>query len=217
MHFFPGASFCVSNVRKLQKLCQVCTLSTKLLFLYPSCYFYLFDHSLTRHRCCSPNILIGGNGQVHMHVMTLLDKFATPTHSCELVMHKINVPKANIVARISPPIFEWYAVRHGCKNIHQNDMCLKEIRLPDESMINHSRLNNQHDWENLYDHLMRKRIFTFIHNHQEIHMCFKMLWGKSWVWAQFGFANHLTLIACYVSYERWVQREKYLKQHTSVP
>ena len=99
-----------------------------------------------------------------MYVMTLLDKFAILAHSCELVMHKVDVPKANIVAIFWLPIFEWNAVRRGFKNRHQNDMCLKEIGLHDESMINHSRLNNQHDWENLYDHLMSKKIFTFILN-----------------------------------------------------
>lgn len=66
-----------------------------------------------------------------MYVMTLLDKFA---HSCELVMHKVDVPKANIVEIFWLPIFEWNVVRRGSKNKHQNDMCLKEIELPDESM-----------------------------------------------------------------------------------
>jgi hypothetical protein len=28
----------------------------------------------------------------------------------------------------------------------------------------------------------------------------------------FGFANHLTLIACFISYEKWVQREKCLSK-----
>ena len=168
--FLLGASFCVSNVRNLQKLYQNCTLWARLLFLCPSCYFYSFDHLLTRHRHCSPNILTCGNGRVHMYVMTLLDKFAILAHSCELVMHKVDVPNANIVAIFWLPIFEWNAVRRGFKNRHQNDMCLKEIGLYDESILNHSRLNNQHDWENLYDHLMSKKIFTFILNCWDFHM-----------------------------------------------
>ena len=30
-----------------------------------------------------------------------------------------------------------------------------------------------------------------------------------WLWPQFGFASHLGLIACFITYEKWVQREKY--------
>jgi len=36
-----------------------------------------------------------------------------------------------------------------------------------------------------------------------------------WQHAQFGFANHLALSACLRPYEKWVQRGKCLKQHTS--
>ena len=28
---------------------------------------------------------------------------------------------------------------------------------------------------------------------------------KKWLWQQFGFTNHLVLIACFVAYEKWVE------------
>ena len=42
------------------------------------------------------------------------------------------------------PIFEWCVVKCGSKYVHQKDMCLRKI-------VNHSSLNDQHTWENLYD------------------------------------------------------------------
>ena len=50
-------------------------------------------------------------------------------------------------------IFEWCVVRYGCKNGHQKDiMCFKEIGLCAQNMLNHSRLNNQHNCGgDLYD------------------------------------------------------------------
>ena len=33
------------------------------------------------------------------------------------------------------PIYEWYVVRCGSKNGHQNDMCLKEIGLHAQNML----------------------------------------------------------------------------------
>ena len=40
-------------------------------------------------------------------------------------------------------------------------------------------------------------------------------WGK-WLWARFEYANHLSLIACFISSEKWVQRDKY-PDNTSLP
>jgi hypothetical protein len=41
-------------------------------------------------------------------------------------------------------------------------MCLKEIGVSAQNMLNHSRLNSQHNWGGLYDHSMSMRTFTVI-------------------------------------------------------
>ena len=38
----------------------------------------------------------------------------------------------------------------------------KEIGVSAQNMLNHSRLNSQHNWGGLYDHSMSMRIFTVI-------------------------------------------------------
>ena len=60
----------------------------------------------------------------------------------------------------------------------------------------HSKFNSQHNWGDLYDHLMSTRIFTWywITCSHEL----RKLWGK-WLWHVFKFANHLVLIACSIS------------------
>ena len=59
------------------------------------------------------------------------------------------------------PIYECYVVWCGSKNIFQIDMCRLEIELQAQKYGNHSRFNNQHDWGNLYDHLISTRISHF--------------------------------------------------------
>ena len=64
-----------------------------------------------------------------------------------------------VTYRNQTPIFKWYVVSCGSKNEHPKrdwTMCSKQV--------NHSKLNNQHNWGNLYDHLMSTRIFTLVMN-----------------------------------------------------
>ena len=74
--------------------------------------------------------------------------------------HKISMPNLGTYSNWTP-IFEWYVVGVGAKNGYRKDKCLKEIGLCTQ---NYSRFNNQHEWKNLYDHLMNIRIFTLIMN-----------------------------------------------------
>jgi hypothetical protein len=62
--------------------------------------------------------------------------------------------------------FEWYMVWCGSKNRYQNNiMCLKDIELRAQNRKNQLRFNGQHNWGDLYDHLMSTRVFTLImHN-----------------------------------------------------
>ena len=58
--------------------------------------------------------------------------------------------------------FLCYVVRCGSRNVYPKDMALKEDWTTCSEYYNHIRFNNQHNWENLYDHLMSRRIFTFM-------------------------------------------------------
>ena len=60
------------------------------------------------------------------------------------------------------------------------------------------------NWKDLYDHLMNTGTFTLIMN--KIFIWAPKLMNKS-LQASFGFASHLTLIACFISNKKWVQRE----------
>ena len=68
-------------------------------------------------------------------------------------------------------------------------------------VVNHSRVNREHKWGDVYDHLMRKRIFSFIMN-KIITYDIQILCEKR-LWTQFGFANHLAIIARFISHEKW--------------
>ena len=57
------------------------------------------------------------------------------------------------------PIFEWFVVSCGSKNMYEKDVCLQEIWIACSNYDNHSDLNNQHDWRDLYDHSMSTRLF----------------------------------------------------------
>ena len=52
---------------------------------------------------------------------------------------------------------------------------------------------------------MNSGIFTLTMN--KIFVWASKLWGK-WLWVWHGFSNHLALIACFIYYEKWVQRLK---------
>ena len=59
------------------------------------------------------------------------------------------------------PTQQWYVVRCGSMNKHQQDICLKETGLRAQDMrviLGHSR----HDSEDLCDHLMKMNFFTLI-------------------------------------------------------
>ena len=58
------------------------------------------------------------------------------------------------------------------------------------------RLDTQHNQEDLYDHLMNTSNFTLIVN--KIFICALKITRKG-LYPQFGFTNHLILIACFIS------------------
>ena len=43
-------------------------------------------------------------------------------------------------------------------------MCLKEVAMTCSKYYHHSRLNNQHDWGDLYEHLIDTKTFTLMMN-----------------------------------------------------
>ena len=74
------------------------------------------------------------------------------------------VDEPNLVTYLNwTPIFEWCVVRCGSMNGYQKDVFERDWTTCSK-YDNHSRLNSQCNWGNLYDHLMGMRIFTFIVN-----------------------------------------------------
>lgn len=67
--------------------------------------------------------------------------------------------------------------------------------------------NSQHDWGYLYEHSKNTNEGRhFDDDEQDICMSCKKLRDK-WVRARFGIVNHLALLVCFVSSEKWVQIE----------
>ena len=60
------------------------------------------------------------------------------------------------------PMFEWYVIRRGSKNIYQKDMFLNRDWTTCSKYDDHFKLNDHHNEEDLYDHLMRTKKFTWI-------------------------------------------------------
>jgi hypothetical protein len=77
------------------------------------------------------------------------------TWICESSKTKVDMPNFNTTI-IWILIFEWYVVMCGFKNGHQKYMCLKEIGLCAQHMLNHSSLDDQHDSGGTYE------IFTLL-------------------------------------------------------
>ena len=66
--------------------------------------------------------------------------------------------------RQQTPVFEWCMVKRGPKNGHQKDV-FKRDRTMCSRFVIHSRLASHHILgRDLYDHVMRKRIFTLMIN-----------------------------------------------------
>ena len=60
--------------------------------------------------------------------------------------YKVNMYNSNITIMWTP-IFEWKAIRCGFEDGHQKGiMCLKEIGLRAQNMLNILGLSSQHDW-----------------------------------------------------------------------
>ena len=100
------------------------------------------------------------------------------------------------------PIFKWCVYRCGSKNRHQKGiMCLKETGLSAQNFFTILGSVNIIGVD-LYDQLMRKRIFTLTMNtisKRALRIIWQMATGT------IGFGNHLALNSSLISYEKWVQ------------
>ena len=74
---------------------------------------------------------------------------STMIRICKSFKTEVDMPNSNIMI-IWTPLFEWYLVMCGSKNGHQKYMCLKEIGLCAQHVLNHSSLNDQHDLGGTY-------------------------------------------------------------------
>ena len=74
------------------------------------------------------------------------------------------MPKLNTTLFWTPK-FEWYVGRCGSQNWHPKRHHMFEGDWTKCSKyVEHSKLNSQHDWEDLYDQLLSTGIFTLIMN-----------------------------------------------------
>ena len=86
------------------------------------------------------------------------------------------------------PTFAWCVVSYGFKRIDATKTCVyKSLDYTLKKLLDGSRLDSQHNWVDLYDHLMRTRIFargmnkTFITTSES--------YGEERLHARFGIAQ----------------------------
>ena len=102
-----------------------------------------------------------------------------PTHETITHMFVNYVTTSNVAI-----VWVVYVVRCVSNNGHQKGvMCWKEVELHAHKYANHSRLHGQHDWGDMYDHLMSMRIFTLTMS--KMFIWAQKIWGK-WLWGPFG-------------------------------
>jgi len=68
---------------------------------------------------------------------------------------KVDVPNS-VTCLIRTSIFECYVVWYGFKSGYRKDWTVAQEN------DNHLRLDSQHNWADLYDHLMSTEVFTLI-------------------------------------------------------
>ena len=103
-----------------------------------------------------------------------------------------------------PPKFVWYVVWYVQQQIPKIHVLRRHWTACSE-YENHPRFNSQYNWGDLYNHSMSTIIFTLMMNKI-------FLWilksTRKWLRPQFGFANHVVLIVCVLSQEKWASWEK---------
>ena len=130
---------------------------------------------------------------------------------------KVDVLKSNKVL-IWTPVFEWYVARCRSKNGHQKDMRIKEIGLRAQNMptILGSRLNRQHNWgERGHIWPFNEHYNVHFDNEHHIHTRSRNYKANSYM-RDLDFASYLALIACFICYEMWEQRESTQITHVYV-
>ena len=104
-------------------------------------------------------------------------------------------------------IFEWSEVMCGSRNGHQKDMCSKEIGLCAPNMLSVLGSNdNIIGWTYMsISWALESLLWYWIGNSYDLRKL-----RVNYLQARLIFANHLALRACFISYEKWVQRQKCL-------
>lgn len=80
-------------------------------------------------------------------------------------------------------------------------MCWKESGLHAQNVFKYSTHNSEHDWENLYDHLVTHKIFTLT-THKILIRAPKLSRKASYGHTLNILSPHLTLVAHFVSHEK---------------
>lgn len=83
------------------------------------------------------------------------------------------------------------------QNEHENYTRFKEFELHTLEFDSHPKHNRQHDWGDLYDHLIYSKIFTSIMD--MIHIQAPKTMKESGDTFDLDSAKHLILIACFMS------------------
>ena len=105
-------------------------------------------------------------------------------------------------------------IQHPKKLTPKRHLFKSHRTLRTQILFDHSRLNSQYNWGDLYDYSIRTKICTWVGNEKDIHTSSKNSEESGYRY-DLDFVNHLALIVCFVSYMQWVKREKFLfKAHS---
>ena len=140
--------------------------------------------------CRRPNSVIVLISIGHLHLLLSVE--------CWLLSLEWSI----IFANADRSLFNTWCLSFWCpfhNTQHQKDrhQVFERDRAAFAKIVDHSKLNSRLNWGDLYDQFSknRKRIFTLIMT--KVFTGAPILCGN-WLWAQFGCADHLALIACFV-------------------
>ena len=139
---------------------------------------------------CEPSLIVGS--RVNKPLISCLASMLT----CNKTPKKATKSWVKLTYLNWTPRCKCWVIRCGSKNGNQKNTCLNEIELVSVwKVVNHPRLNSQHDWRGLCEHVIGQRIYILITN-KMFHMKLHKLWRGKLVHTCFGVANCHALIMC---------------------
>ena len=125
-----------------------------------SCQVYGWMHCCFLHLSQTPNVQNHNPNVYAMHIWHVFDEWKEP----QCVNVSAQGRRAYFGTYLSwTPTFEWCVVRCDSKYGHLKEICLFiRGRTTCLKHDNHSKFCSQHDWRDLYDHLMTTRTSALI-------------------------------------------------------